>query len=172
MDAPGIVVDQLDANITAPVRSGQVFWVIAKTNKTVKVVIHLDSKTTTQVEETMLKNLLEGAMKEKNLSSRDLGAILDLSHTTILKALQGDQVDLTTLIKMAEWLKIRPSSLLDTLGDGADIDDKILVLSEAYPELRVVLEKAAEAVEAGQADPAIIKDIVAYVEFRIQSAGG
>ncbi|MGD8405300.1 MAG: helix-turn-helix domain-containing protein [Anaerolineales bacterium] len=120
----------------------------------------------------MLKNLLEGAMKEKNLSSRDLGAILDLSHTTILKALQGDQVDLTTLIKMAEWLKIRPSSLLDTLGDGADIDDKILVLSEAYPELRVVLEKAAEAVEAGQADPAIIKDIVAYVEFRIQSAGG
>lgn len=120
----------------------------------------------------MLQNVLEGAMKEKNLSARDVGKILGVSHTTVLRALQGEQIDLATLIKIAEWLKIRPSNLLDTLGDGADIDAKILVLSEAYPELRVVLEKAAEAVEAGQADPAIIKDIVAYAEFRIQSAGG
>jgi len=135
-------------------------------------MIHLYNKPTVQAEEIMLQNVLEGVMKEKNLSARDVGKILNVSHTTVIRALQGEQIDLSTLIKISEWLKIRPSILLDTLGDGADIDAKILVLSEAYPELRVVLEKAAEAVEAGQADPAIIKDIVAYAEFRIQSAGG
>jgi transcriptional regulator with XRE-family HTH domain len=120
----------------------------------------------------MLQKVLEGAMKEKNLSAREVGTILGVSHTTVLRAVRGEQIDLDTLIKIADWLKIRPSSLLDNLGEKAEVDSKIELLIEAYPELREVLEKAAEAVEAGQADPAIIKDIAAYAEYRIQSAGG
>jgi len=120
----------------------------------------------------MLQNVLDGVMKEKGLSARDVGKILNVSHTTVIRALQGEQIDLSTLIKLAEWLKIRPSVLLDTLGDEAEVGAKIEFLTEAFPELRIVLEKAAEAVEAGQADPAIIKDIVAYAEYRIQNAGG
>lgn len=120
----------------------------------------------------MLQNVLEGAMKENGLSARDVGKILGVSHTTVIRALQGEAIDLSTLIKMAEWLKIRPSVLLDTLGDEAKVDAKIEMLTEAYPELRTVLEKAAQAVEEGKADPTIIKDIVAYAEYRIQNAGG
>jgi transcriptional regulator with XRE-family HTH domain len=120
----------------------------------------------------MLQNILQGAMKEKDLSARDVGKLLGVSHTTVLRALQGEQIDLSTLIKMAEWLKIRPSVLLDNLGDDAEVEAKVTLLTEAYPELRIVLEKAAHAVEEGQADPTIIKDIVAYAEYRIQNAGG
>ena len=38
--------------------------------------------------------------------------------------------------------------------------------------LQKVLEDAAVAIEKGQADPSIIKDIVAYAQYRIQSSGG
>jgi len=119
----------------------------------------------------MLQKVLEGAMKEKNLSAREVGAMLGVSHTTVLRAMRGEQIDLDTLIKIADWLKIRPSALLDSMGD-TDVDSKIDVLVEAYPELQKVLENAAVAIEKGQADPSIIKDIVAYAEYRIQSSGG
>jgi len=120
----------------------------------------------------MLQNVLSGKMKEENLSARDVGKELDVSHTTILRVLQGEQIDLSTLIKLAEWLRMRPSVLLDNLGEEVDVDTKIDMLTGAYPELKAVLEKAAEAVENGEADPAIIKDIVSYAEYRIQNAGG
>ena len=115
----------------------------------------------------MLQNVLQGAMDEQGLSARKVGEMLDVSHTTILRALRGEQIDLDTLIKIANWLKIRPSTLLDTFGDERT-EDKVSVLVQAYPELQEVLEKAAEAVESGQANPAIINDIVAYATFRIQ----
>jgi transcriptional regulator with XRE-family HTH domain len=117
----------------------------------------------------MLQNILKGAMDERKLSARDVGANLGISHTTILRAMRGEQIDLDTLIKIAEWLNIRPSALLDTLGDEARIDAKINALVQAYPELQGVLEKAAVAIEKGQADPGLIKDIVAYAEYKLQS---
>jgi transcriptional regulator with XRE-family HTH domain len=119
----------------------------------------------------MLQKLLESAMKENNLSAREVGGMLGVSHTTVIRAMRGEQIDLDTLIKIADWLKIRPSALLDSMGD-AEVDSKITVLVEAYPELQRVLEEAAVAIEKGQADPSIIKDIVAYAEYRIQSSGG
>jgi transcriptional regulator with XRE-family HTH domain len=119
----------------------------------------------------MLQKVLESAMKEKGLGARKVGAILGVSHTTVLRAMRGEQIDLDTLIKIADWLKIRPSALLDSMGE-ADVESKIDVLVEAYPELQKVLADAAVAIENGQADPSIIKDIVAYAEYRIQSSGG
>jgi transcriptional regulator with XRE-family HTH domain len=120
----------------------------------------------------MLQKVLQGVMDERNLSARDVGKLLGVSHTTVLRAMKGEQVDLSTLLEIAKWLKIRPSVLLDNLDSEVDIDTKIDLLTDAYPELRTVLEKAAQAVEDGQADPTIIKDIVAYAEYRIQTAGG
>jgi transcriptional regulator with XRE-family HTH domain len=120
----------------------------------------------------MLQNVLKGAMDERNLSAREIASLIGVTHTTILRALRGEKIDLPTLIKIAEWLNIRPSALLDTLGDDAQIEAKIGLLVQAYPELQGVLEKAAVAVENGQADPALIKDIIAYAEYRIQSASG
>ena len=120
----------------------------------------------------MLQNVLKGAMDERHLSARDVGTILDVSHTTILRALRGEDIDLKTLIKIAERLNIRPSALLDTIGEDVSMDTRIDALIQAYPELRQVLEKAVVAVESGQADPRIIKDIAAYAEYRIQNQGG
>lgn len=119
----------------------------------------------------MLQSILQGVMDERNLSARQVGSILDVSHTTILRALRGDRVDLDTLIKIADWLKIRPSELLDTFAEE-DVESKVSVLIQAYPELQEVLEKAALAIERGEAEPAIIKDIVAYAAFRIKPPEG
>jgi len=111
-------------------------------------------------------------MDEQHLSLRDVGERLGVSHTTVLRALRGGQVDLETLMKIAEWLNIRPSALLDNASDGDDIEAKTKMLIDAYPQIQDVLEKAVVAIENGQADPGLIKDIVAYAEFRIQSNGG
>ncbi len=119
----------------------------------------------------MLPKILKSAIEERGLSIRDAGKILDVSHSTLLRALAGESVDLSTLKKIAEWLNIRPSALLDTVvGDEPPMEARIETLVAAYPEIADVLEKAVVAVESGQADPGVIKDIVAYAEYRIQSS--
>ena len=118
----------------------------------------------------MLQRVLESTMKEKNLSAREVGTILGVSHTTVLRAVAGEQIDLGTLIRIANWLKIRPAALLDSMADDESLDARIAVLIDAYPDLRAVLEHAAKAISDGKADPSIIKDIAAYAEYRISNA--
>ena len=118
----------------------------------------------------MLQAILNGAMEKQKLSARDVGTMLGVSHTTVLRALKGESIDLTTLIKIADWLSIRPSALLDSF-QGGDVESRISVLVDAYPALQKVLEDAVAAIEKGRADPGIIDDIVSFAEYKIQSSG-
>ncbi len=120
----------------------------------------------------MLQTLLKDEAKKQGLSSRKLAEVIGTSHTTVLRALRGEIVDLPTVVKIADWLKIRPSTLLDGFGKKDNLVVRVATLVERVPGLAKTLEDASQAVEAGQADPDLIRDIVSYATYKLNAAGG
>jgi transcriptional regulator with XRE-family HTH domain len=116
----------------------------------------------------MLKELIESEMKKQGLSNRDLAKRIDVSHTTIIRAARGTDIDLPTLIKFANWLHVKPSSLLNSLSEADDqLADKISLVIQRKPKLAQAFTQAIKAIEAGEVEPAIIEDIAAYAAYKI-----
>ena len=119
----------------------------------------------------MLKQILEKELKERNLSSRGAADAIGVSHTTILRALRGDVVDLDTVLKVSDWLHIRPATLINSMNNEAPLSDRIAAIVERNPRLSQVLTDATQAIEDGRADPAIMEDIVAYALYKLNLQG-
>ena len=119
----------------------------------------------------MLKQILGKELKERNLSSRGAADEIGVAHTTILRALRGDVVDLETVLRISDWLHVRPSTLLNSMNSTASVSDQIAAIVERNPRLNQVFEDATIAVKAGNADPAIIEDIVAYALYKLNLQG-
>src|SRR5512143_3774290 len=101
---------------------------------------------------SMLQTLLKDVAKERGLSARDLGAEIGVSHTTLLRAMRGEVVDLDTLILIADYLKVRPSTLLDGFGKTDNTVVSMSALIEAEPGLAKVFEEASRAIAEGRAE--------------------
>jgi transcriptional regulator with XRE-family HTH domain len=116
----------------------------------------------------MLPSLLQSRMAQKNMSSHAVAEQIGVSHTTILRAMRGERIDVDTIIKLANWLGVRPSELLNSMDDTA-LADQIAALLSHSPELEQVLRDAVERVKAGQLDPAVIRDIASYAQYKLNS---
>ena len=119
----------------------------------------------------MLQIVLEQAMKDKGLASRKAAEEIGVTHTTILRALRGETVDVDTIIKIANWLKIRPSELLDSMTTDATLPEQLATLLSHSRDLEEHLADAVERVKAGQLDPAVLRDIVSYALFKLNTSG-
>lgn len=64
----------------------------------------------------MLPKLLTERQRKDGLSNRAVSREIGVSHSTISRALNGDQLDMATLEKFADFLGIPVSSLLDMEG--------------------------------------------------------
>jgi transcriptional regulator with XRE-family HTH domain len=118
----------------------------------------------------MLQTLLQKAMAEKNLSSHTAAEAIGVSHTTILRALRGDRIDVDTIIKIANWMGVRPSELLNSMSDTSLADTIAVILSHSQ-EMEQALKDAAERVRAGQLDPHVLEDMVSFALYRINTSG-
>lgn len=116
----------------------------------------------------MLPSLLQNRMTQKNVSSHTVADEIGVSHTTVLRAMRGERIDVDTLIKLANWLGVRPSELLNSMSDTSLADDIATLLTHS-PELETTLKDAVERVKAGQLDPAVLKDIVSYAMYKLNS---
>ena len=121
----------------------------------------------------MLQTLLKDEARKRGWSSRKMAEEIGVSHTTIIRAMRGDLVDLDTLIAIADWAGVRPSDLLNSFSKrkGADLSAVIAVLIERIPALKEPLQAAAEAVQAGTVDPSIVEDIVTYATYKLEKSG-
>ncbi len=117
----------------------------------------------------MLKTLLERKQADTGLSSRKLAEEIGTSHTTILRASRGEPVDVGTLIKIGDYLGVRPSALIDSLASSqdGDMDAQLGVLLDSIPGLRSVVEDATKSVAEGKASPEIIQDILKYAQWKL-----
>lgn len=123
-------------------------------------------------ENHMLQTLLKDEARKRGLSSRKLAEEIGTSHTTIIRAMRGESIDLDTLIAIADWAGVRPADLLNSLSKrGGNMADQLAVLIERVPALKKPLEEAMKAIEAGTADPAIVEDIVTYATYKLEKSG-
>jgi len=119
----------------------------------------------------MLDIMLQNVMNEKRLSSHKAAEAIGVSHTTILRALRGETVDVDTIIKIANFLKVRPSELLNSMATDATLTDQLAVLLSHSRELEEELKDATKRVVSGQLDPAVLRDIVSYALYKLNSSG-
>lgn len=117
----------------------------------------------------MLAALLKEKCQLLDYSSRQAAKMVGVSHATILRALKGEVVDLETLIKMSDWLNVKPHTLLNTFSSSDDgLADQIAVVINRYPALKDAFTRAIRLISAGEADPAVIDDIAAYSSYKLE----
>jgi transcriptional regulator with XRE-family HTH domain len=112
----------------------------------------------------MLQIMLKDRMKQFNLSSHTAAAEIGTSHTTILRILHGQPADTGTLIKIANWMKIRPSELLNSYSDTELADNLAAVMSHS-PELEEVMRNIVADIKSEKLDPEILRDIASFATY-------
>ncbi len=107
-------------------------------------------------------------MRKRNLGARAAAMGIGVSHTTVNRALRGDFVDVATIIKISQWLKVKPSTLMNSfVGTEEGLPDRIAIALATYPLLAEKFSVAMDALASGEVEPETIEDIAAYVVFRI-----
>ena len=118
----------------------------------------------------MLQIILRKALEDRGLSSHSAAEEIGVSHTTILRALRGQAVDVDTIIKFAQFLNMKPSDLLNSMGGTSALPEQIAVLLSQSRELEEELKSAVERVQAGSLDVAVLRDIVSYALYKLNSS--
>jgi transcriptional regulator with XRE-family HTH domain len=110
---------------------------------------------------TMLKDTLDAALVRKRLSVRSAAKEIGVSHTTVNRILAGGPFDLETAIKIAAWMGVKLSALLDAETGN---DDEIV---EFVPGLKGALMEARLLIQSGDAPTTILDDITAFTRFKV-----
>ncbi|MFH2040299.1 MAG: helix-turn-helix transcriptional regulator [Chloroflexota bacterium] len=114
----------------------------------------------------MLRELLKQEVEKQGLSSREASKVIGVSHTTIIRALRGDVIDLDTIVKIADWMNVRPAHLLDVYGSNdKSLADRIAIVLERNSRLLEIFTEAIGKIQSGEASPDIIEDIAAYAGY-------
>jgi transcriptional regulator with XRE-family HTH domain len=122
----------------------------------------------------MLAEILRIEMKDKGLALRTAAGEIGVSHTTLARAMRGETVDFETLVRIASWLNMSVSSVVNTFDEDEEsaVLNGIAALVEAEPELREVFLDAGRMVANGQISTNDLKDIAAYAAYRLNAAKG
>ena len=116
----------------------------------------------------LLQLLVREKMNKENLSLRKVGRATDISHTTISRILDGDAVDLDTLIAICKWLEIPPSRVLDGYKtDEGNLEARIGAILDLNPRLRIAFKHAMERCEADEVNAQVVEELLAYATFRL-----
>ncbi len=118
-----------------------------------------------------LARLIEERMAAEGMSLRQAGREIGIAHTTLKRILDGEPYDVATAQKIADWLSVSLSTLLDTGGTPEDKDTlaaQIAAVLETEPRLAEVFMRAMERVLNGEMSNETFRDLAAYAAFKIQ----
>lgn len=115
----------------------------------------------------MLATILQHKMAQEGLSSRDLADRIGVSHTTVLRTVKGEKIDLDTLKKLCDWAELDLATALNIEQKNDDLISKMALLVEANPRLRQIFSSAMKDVENGKLSVSDFQDIINYAIFRL-----
>jgi transcriptional regulator with XRE-family HTH domain len=121
-----------------------------------------------------LARLIEERMAAGGMSLRQAGREIGIAHTTLKRILDGEPYDVATAQKIADWLGVPLSTLLDTGGtseDKATLAAKIAAVIETEPRLARVFGDAMDRVLKGEVSNEAFRDLAAYAAFKFQLTG-
>ena len=112
--------------------------------------------------------LLAEAQKERGLSDRAMAQEIGVAYTTIARVMVGQTPDVTTILKVSEWLGVEAASLLNGEGFTQDtLAAQIAAVLETEPKLAQVFGEAMQRVLDGQMEPSTFRDLAAYAAYRL-----
>lgn len=116
----------------------------------------------------MLSTMLEAKLKEEGLSIRQAAKITGVAHSTILRTLRGESIDLETVLSFAKWLEVKPATLLNAMSENDTLAEKLTIVLKQSPKLADTFEEAIGKFVEGKIPLAIVNDIAAYASYRIR----
>ncbi len=117
-----------------------------------------------------LAQVLNEEMRRRGLSTREVGRITGVAHTTINRILNGRQVNLTTLERVSHFLQAPAADFLPGSTSEDNLIKAISAIVRKELALEEILYKAAEKVTAGEIEPEVLRDIVRYAAWRIDNS--
>ena len=114
----------------------------------------------------MLNQLVRNVMKKRGLSSRDVAKEISVSHTTVLRVLRGDYIDVETLVKFGDWLDVRPADLINSISTKNSLSDKVSALIQSHAGLEKIFLRVVAEIENGNLTPDVIDEFVSFMDYR------
>ncbi len=115
-----------------------------------------------------LARLLQERMDQEKLSVRKAAKLIGgVSHSTVARVLNRETVEVDTLIRISDFLKIPVAELLDLEEGPRDLLGKLRKLVSFNPELGEVLKEIEEGIIDGEIDMEILAEIAAFASFRL-----
>ena len=118
-----------------------------------------------------LARLIAERLAADGMSLRQAGREIGIAHTTLKRILDGEPYDVATAQKIAGWLGVPLSTLLDAGGPTEDKDAlaaQIAAVLETEPRLAEVFGKAMQRVLNGEMSNEAFRDLAAYAAFKLQ----
>lgn len=119
----------------------------------------------------MLDFVLQRAMQERNLSAREAARQAGVAHTTIIRILQHENVDLGTLKKICAWLEIDPMYAVNL--EGGQVQKQWLwrlgMMIESNRVLHFSMRRIFAGIDKQDYPPKIIDDICMFIIFAMKT---
>lgn len=111
--------------------------------------------------------LVRQAIEKRGLSIRAAAREIGVAHTTLNRVIDGQDIDVGTIVKVCDWLGVPVSTALNTFSSKETLPEKLAVLIEAEPKLKEVFEQAMGDLENGSLSTNDLSDIVSYAAYKI-----
>jgi len=117
----------------------------------------------------ILPNLLRNKMNSEGLSGREVARQIGVSATTVARVLNGESVDVDTLLRLCKWMDVSPAAILDAqLPSRSGLSAKIAAVIQTNPALAEIFDAAMEKLGKGEVDISVIHDLAAYAAYRLK----
>ena len=118
----------------------------------------------------MLVQLINSELSIRELSIRDAAIEIGIAHTSLYRILKGSSFDLQTVGKIAAWLKVPTSLLIDTISPSLDeriIASGMTILIERNPKVGKVFREIIQDFISGKINDHDINDILSYAAYKL-----
>ncbi len=114
---------------------------------------------------TILSKLLFEEKQARNLSLRQISKEIGVSHGTILGAINGHNMDLSTAIAICEWLGISLNALAPHLDNEISVD--LYLLTRTVPGLPEKLVELTNCYTSGIMSRNELQDFLMFIDLFI-----
>jgi len=116
----------------------------------------------------LMQSLIRDKMQRNDLSMRSAAAQIGVSHTTLIRIINGEPYDVQTAEKIANWLNVPVSTLLDLHEPGEDgLAKQISLVLRQEPALAKVFGEAMTRLAAGRISMETVRALAAYAAFQL-----
>lgn len=115
-----------------------------------------------------LSELLRKRLETEGLSVRDAGQLIGVSHSTVARAVNGETVEVDTLVKIANFLGVPVENILEPKDDPDAILEQVMMVISIEPELSRVFSEIAQKIVDKQLDKKVLSEVAAFAAYRLQ----